>query len=127
MSIPPAVHAEYNIAHFAVGEFYHVIIDEHSVRCKSKIEDLVVLLFQLSSIRNYLFANIPVYQRFASEKVHLKMPACSGILHQIIQSALSDFGTHDAALAAVVALACKAVFTVHVAAVCHVEADRFED
>ena len=50
-----------------------------------------------------------------------------GVLHKIIESALSDFSAHDPALSAVITLACKAVLAVHVASVRNVKAYRLED
>ena len=59
--------------HLAVDEVYLVIIEKKSVRSYGKAKLLAEFSLAASCVFNYLLYNIKIEERFAAEKVKLKM------------------------------------------------------
>ena len=119
-----AVQAENDVVHFFIHEIDHVIVDKHAVCGEGETEILVVFFFHTSCICHELLNNIPVHERFTAEEVHLEVSSRAGICDEEIKSLLTNLKAHERALTLIFTLACEAVFTVEIAGVCHVEAER---
>ena len=121
-----AVQAENDVAHLAVGEVNHIVVNQNAIGGQREAEVLVVLLFNAAGIGNQLLDHVKVHQRFAAEEVHLQVAAVPGMLNQKIQRALADLKAHHRAVAMVLPLAGEAIGAVQVAGMRHVQAERLD-
>ena len=67
------VYRQYEIPHFTVCEFEHILIKEHAVCRKSEPELLVMLFFQSSSVLDKLFYDLKVHERLSAEEIDLEI------------------------------------------------------
>ena len=62
---------KHDIAHFPVGKFDHIVVNEHAVCGQGKSEIFIVLFFNAAGIFDKFFDHIKVHERLAAEKVNL--------------------------------------------------------
>ena len=122
----PSVQRKHHIAHFPVGKLDHIVVNEHTVGGKGKPEVLIVNLLLLPGILHQFLAHIPVHQRFTTEEVHLQIVPGTGVGDQEVQRFLTGFQTHQCPLPVILALAGKAVATVEIAGMGHMQAHGLE-
>ena len=121
-----AVKAQHDVVHLLVGKLDHVVVNEHAVGGERKAEILAVLFLYGASVRHKILDHLPVHKRFAAEKVHFEIAACSAVFHKEIESAFAHFVGHKSAFAVILALGCKAIFAVEIAGVSNVQTHGFE-
>ena len=122
----PSVEREHDVAHLAIAEVDHIIVDEHAVGCEGKAEVLAGLLLPDTGIGHQLFHRVEVHQRFPAEEIDLQVPARSGVLDQEVQRPFPHFRAHHRAFAVVLSLAGKTVRAVEVAGMRHMQTERFD-
>ena len=122
-----AVKAQNNVAHLTVCKVYHIIVNKHSVGGEGKAEIFALFLFNASCVLHKLFHNVKVHQRFAAEKVHLKIAPCSGVFNEEIERPLSDIKAHEGSFSVILSLRGKAIGAVEVAGVGNVQAKRLDN
>ena len=121
-----AVQAHDHIVHLFVGELDHVVVHQYAVGGQGKAEILVFVLFDAAGIGHQVLDHLPVHQRFPAEKVHFQIASVARMRHQKIQRLFAHFKAHERPVAMVFALAGKAVFTVQVTGVCHMQAESLD-
>ena len=94
MDLPASVQAHDDVVHLPVAEFHNLIVQQHAVGRDGKTEMLVMALLKLPAVGNQIFDDLPVHERLPAEKVHLEVPAVSGILNKEIQGFPTGLKTH---------------------------------
>ena len=122
MYLLASVQGQDHIAHLPVGKVYYLVVNEHAVGGEGKAEFLVVGLLLGAGIGNQLLYHLPVHQRLSAEEVHLQIGAAAGVFNEEVQGPLANFKAHQGPFPVILALAGKAVGTVEVAGVGHMEA-----
>ena len=122
-----SVQRQNHVVALTVGEFNHVVIDEHTVCGQGEAEILSLFLLDAPRVSDQVLDDLEVHQRLTAKEVNLQIVAVAGIFNQKIQSALADLKGHDRAVTVVLALAGKAVGAIEVAGVGDVEAQRLDD
>jgi len=127
MHLLPAVQAQHNVVHLAVGEVHHLLIQGHPVGGQGEAEGFAVRFLQLAPVGDHALHHIPVEQRLPAEKIHLQVAAAAGVSDQKVQRLLAGFQAHQRGLTLVFALAGKTVGAGQVAHMRHMQAQRLDD
>ena len=109
MHLAPSVKAQHNVAHLAVGEIYHIVVDEHSVCSQRKAEIFARFLFNAARICDKALYHVKIHERLAAEEIDLKIAPRARVRDKKIKRLLADLIAHYGAVAVIFALTCKAI------------------
>ena len=121
----PAVNAQNHIAHFPIGKFHYLVIQEHAVGGQGKPKLLIMKLLLLSAVSHQILYYLPVHQRLTAKEVYLQISPASGILNQKIQCLLSHLIAHQRPASMVFTLFRKAILTGQIAVMGNMQAQSF--
>ena len=118
------VQGQNHIAHFFIGKFDHIVINEQAVggQCKTKV--FAVFFFNTAGICHQILDHLKIHQRFATKKVNLQVATGAGIGNQKVQCGLTNLKTHYRPFSVIFALTCKTVLTVQITSMGNVQAQR---
>ena len=115
-----------HIAHLFVTKLHHFIVNQNTIGGQGKTEVFIMYLFLLSSVSYQVFDNLPVHQRFPSEKVYFQISPASGVGNQKIQCFLSYFVGHQCTSSMIFSFFRKAVLTGQITVVGNMQAQCFD-
>ena len=72
-----SVEAQNNVAHLAVREVDHVVVDQHAVRRQCEAEVLAGLLLAAARVGDEFLDDVEVHQRLAAEEIDLEVASAA--------------------------------------------------
>ena len=132
MDFLSSVDREHDIVHFPVAEFHDLVIEEHAVRRQREAKmfrcgGLLRLLLEGMPVSDQLLHDFPVHERLPAEKVDLKVPSQTGILHKEIKRLLPRLQRHESPSPVVFSFLRKAVSAGEITVVGDMQTERFDD